>query len=204
MKFVVFEGLDGAGKSTLIENLKKEILAKGGQVTLTREPGGTPLGEEIRSLLLRKNGEPPTPRAELLLYEADRAHHVETVIRPARARGDWVISDRFSASTVAFQAGGRELKRSEIDWLNAYAVNGCEPDLWVLLDLSTEEARRRMADRPLDRFESEKQDFHERVRQAYLALAKAQKAKWLILDAAKTKDELATEMMIELHKRKWL
>ncbi|MCB0350516.1 MAG: dTMP kinase [Bdellovibrionales bacterium] len=204
MKFVVFEGLDGAGKSTLIEALKTKILARGESVTLTREPGGTPLGDEIREMLLRTDAEAPCPRAELLLYEAGRAHHVDTVIEPARSRGEWVICDRFYASTVAFQVGGRGLDAADIDWLNRYAVNGCEPDLWILLDLTTTEAKKRMAGRNLDRFESEKEDFHERVRQSYLQLAKSQKEKWLVLDAAKSKEQLTKELFHYFEGRKWL
>lgn len=204
MKFVVFEGLDGAGKSTLIEGLKSAILARGEKVTLTREPGGTPLGDEIRKMLLRTDGEAPTPRAELLLYEASRAQHVDKLIAPARRRGEWVICDRFSASTIAFQAGGRRLKSPDIEWLNQYAVDGCEPDIWILLDLTTEEAKRRMAGRQLDRFESEEQDFHERVRQSYLELARAQKDKWLVLDASKSKEDLGLELLAYFKERKWL
>ncbi len=204
MKFIAFEGLDGGGKSTLIEGLRQAILAKGEQVQVSREPGGTPLGEEIRRLLLRKDSEAPTPRAELLLYVADRAHHVEIKIRPALKRGEWVLSDRFSASAVAFQAGGRSLPRQEIDMLNAYAVNGCAPDLWVLLDLTVEEAARRMEGRELDRFESEQQDFHQRVRDSYLKLAQEDQAQWLVLDAAKPKAELLENLLRELRTRKWL
>lgn len=204
MKFIAFEGLDGGGKSTLIEGLKQAILAKSESVTVTREPGGTALGEDIRRLLLRRQGEVPTPRAELLMYIADRAQHVEKVIKPALARGEWVLSDRFSASTVAFQSGGRGLVRDEINWLNNYAINGCEPDLWVLLDLSTEEARKRMQGRELDRFESEEQDFHQRVRDSYLAMAQKDLAKWLVMDASMPKATLNETLLRELQTRKWL
>jgi dTMP kinase len=204
MKFVVFEGLDGAGKSTLIEGLKRELEAQKKRVVLSREPGGTPLGDAIRELLLRKGDTAPTPRAELLLYVAGRAQHVETLILPALERGEWVISDRFSASSVAFQSGGRGLPRADIDQLNAYAVHGCEPDLCVLLDLTTAEAMKRMQGRELDRFESEAQDFHERVRQTYLQLAREQSKKWLVLDAAKPREVLLKELFDFLRKKKWL
>src|SRR5690606_18259505 len=145
-----FEGLDGAGKSTLIEGLKSHIETSGSKsgpgasVVLTREPGGSVLGDEIRELLLRTKGEAPVPRAELLLYQAARAQHVEVTIRPALKNGAWVLCDRYSASTVAFQAGGRQLPRPAIDWLNSYSTDNLEPDLWVLLDLTTEEAAKRM------------------------------------------------------------
>jgi dTMP kinase len=204
MKFIVFEGLDGAGKSTLIEGLKKDILARGEKVTLTREPGGTPLGDDIRELLLRVNGDAPVPRAELLLYEACRAQHVEKLIKPALAKGDWVVCDRFTASSVAFQAGGRGLDADDIHWLNQYAVGGCKPDLNILLDLTTDEAKKRMANRDLDRFEREEKDFHERVRQAYLQIAESDKKHWLILDASAAKEELKDRLRAELEKRKWL
>jgi dTMP kinase len=204
MKFIVFEGLDGAGKSTLIEALKAEVLTKGQKVTMTREPGGTPLGNDVRNLLLRVNSEPPTARAELLLYEADRAQHVEKVIQPALSRGEWVLSDRYYASTIAFQAGGRELNLDEISWLNKFAVKGCEPDLWVLLDLTTHEAKKRMAGRELDRFENEKSDFHERVRNKYLEIAEKDKKNWLILDASRAKSELIADLFSYLRGRKWL
>lgn len=204
IKFIAFEGLDGAGKSTLIESLRQIILDKGEGVRVTREPGGTALGENIRRLLLSREGDLPTPRAELLMYIADRAHHVEKVIKPTLERGDWVLCDRFSASTVAFQVGGRGLRREEIDWLNNYAINGCEPDLWVLLDLSTEEACRRMQGRELDRFEGEEQAFHQRVRESYLAMARQDQEKWLVIDASMPKAVLADKLLNELRRRKWL
>jgi dTMP kinase len=204
MKFIVFEGLDGAGKSTLIEALKLEVQTKGQTALLTREPGGSALGDEIRELLLRTRGEAPVPRAELLLYQAARAQHVDTKIRPALKRGEWVLCDRYTASSVAFQAGGRQLPRTDIDWLNNYATDGCVPDLWVLLDLSTEEASRRMKGRELDRFEKEAQDFHERVRQAYLGLAKEQKSNWLVLDASEDRETLRQKLLQALRERGWL
>jgi dTMP kinase len=204
MKFIVFEGLDGAGKSTLIEALKREVQTKGQIAVLTREPGGSALGDEIRELLLRTRGEAPVPRAELLLYQAARAQHVETKIRPALKRGEWVLCDRYTASSVAFQAGGRKLPRADIDWLNNYATDSCVPDLWVLLDLSTEEASRRMQGRELDRFEKEAQDFHERVRQAYLGLAEEQKSNWLVLDASEDRDSLRQKLLHALRERGWL
>jgi dTMP kinase len=204
MKFVVFEGLDGAGKSTLIEGLRAAIVKNGQSATVTREPGGSPLGDEIRNLLLRKTGDTPTPRAELLLYEAGRAQHVDKTIRPALERGEWVICDRYSASSLAFQAGGRQLHQEDIEWLNRFAVNGCEPDLWVLLDLTTAEAKRRMAGRELDRFETENESFHERVRAKYLEISRQEPAKWLVLDASRSKEALLEELFSDLRERRWL
>jgi dTMP kinase len=188
----------------LIEALKREVQTKGQIAVLTREPGGSALGDEIRELLLRTRGEAPVPRAELLLYQAARAQHVETKIRPALKRGEWVLCDRYTASSVAFQAGGRKLPRADIDWLNNYATDSCVPDLWVLLDLSTEEASRRMQGRELDRFEKEAQDFHERVRQAYLGLAEEQKSNWLVLDASEDRDSLRQKLLHALRERGWL
>ena len=202
MHFIVFEGLDGAGKSTLIEGLRRELKALGQTVNLTREPGGTELGENIRELLLRKNGDSPTPRTELLLYEAARAQHCEKIIEPALARGEWVICDRFSASSIAFQAGGRGLNRKTIDELNHFATQGLVPALWVLLDLTTAEAMRRMQGRELDRFESENREFHERVRIRYLDLAKEDSDRWLVLDASRSPKELMVELIAKLKERK--
>ena len=122
MAFIVLEGLDGSGKSTLISHLESALRERGQKVRLTREPGGTPLAEKLRDLVLDTQGEAPTARTEVLIYQAARAQHVETVIRPHLDRGDWVVSDRFFGSTVAFQVFGRHLDRAEIDWLNNYAA----------------------------------------------------------------------------------
>ncbi len=204
MKFIVFEGLDGAGKSTLIDGLSSEIRKRGLKVQLTREPGGTQLGHEIRQLLLKISGDAPRTKAETLLYQADRAQNVECLVRPALSRNEWVISDRYAASSVAFQCGGRGVPRAEIDYLNKYSTGDLRPDLYVLLDLTTEEAKRRMEGRDLDRFESEKQDFHERVRQSYLAQAKEDAKRWLVLDASLSKEKLHEQLMKSLNERKWL
>lgn len=204
MKFIVFEGLDGAGKSTLIEGLSSFLRQKNQTVVVSREPGGSTLGEEIRTLLLKTDAEAPVPRAELLLYEAARAQHVERTIRPALKAGSWVLCDRFSASTVAFQAGGRQIDLKVIEWLNQFAVDGVKPDLSILLDLTTEEARRRMQGRELDRFEQEQKDFHERVRKSYLELAEREKNHWLVLDAALKPGVLKEQMLDQLQRRGWL
>ncbi|MCM2280729.1 MAG: dTMP kinase, partial [Bdellovibrionaceae bacterium] len=161
MAFLVFEGLDGSGKSTLIERLADELKRRGQDLVLTREPGGTPLAEDIRRLLLRTDGEVPCARTEILLYEASRAQHVARIIRPALERGQWVLCDRFDASTVSFQSFARQLDRQEVDWLNAYAIAGTNVDLYVLLDLSVEESFKRRHGRNQgqgtedDRFERE-------------------------------------------------
>ncbi len=208
--FLVFEGLDGSGKSTLIERLAAELKARGRDLILTREPGGTPLAEDIRGILLRTDVEAPCDRAELLLYEASRAQHVDRVIKPALARGQWVLCDRFAASTVAFQSFARRLARAEVDWLNAYAIAGADPDLYVLLDLPVEESFRRRAHRNLgqgvddDRFEREAREFHEAVRLGYLTQAREAPRNWLVLDAAQSPEALFEDLLKNLEGRGWL
>lgn len=204
MAFVAFEGLDGAGKSTLIHAFADELKGRQKDYVLTREPGGSPLGEDIRRLLLRTDGDSPVPRAELLLYEAGRAQHVERVIRPALKQGQWVLCDRYYASTLAFQNGGRQLPREPIDWLNRFAIAECEPDLWVLLDLDVETAMARMKGRELDRFEREHQDFHERVRASYLEQARQQPDKWLVLSAQLAPNDLLKQLMNRVKEEGWL
>jgi dTMP kinase len=206
MRFLAFEGLDGSGKSTLIQGLKTEFEKRSVAYILTREPGGSSLGAEIRHMLQRKDGEAPVPRAEALLFQADRAQHVEKVIKPALARDKWVLSDRFAASSVAFQAAGRDIKIEEIEWLNRFSTAGLQPDLYVLLDLTVEESAKRMAGRGLeaDRFESEGKEFHQKVRDAYLRLAKADPARWLVLSASEKPEQLFVNLLKELRGRKWL
>lgn len=210
MAFIVFEGLDGSGKSTLIKGLSEELQAQKIPYMVTREPGGTSLGEEIRRLLLRTAGEPPSKRAELLLYEADRAHHVDTQIQPHLSRGAWVLCDRFTASSLAFQAGGRGLDEQQIAWLNNYATGGLEPELTVLLDLPVEDSFRRIQKRgnetgqERDRFEKEEKAFHERVREYYLRLARGDASRWLVLDAKQPVESLLALFLDELMERQWL
>ena len=201
MAFLVFEGLDGAGKSTLIQALARHLKSLNQTFVLTREPGGTILGDEIRQMLLRTESEAPVPRAELLLYQAGRAQHVEKVILPALQRKEWVLCDRFSASSVAFQAGGRGLNRDEIEQLNRYSTGGLEPQLWVLLDLDAETAMQRMQGRELDRFEREQKDFHVRVREMYLKLARENSKNWLVLSAKDSPEELIKKLLSEIEKR---
>lgn len=206
MRFLAFEGLDGSGKSTLIQGLKREFEKRGQASVISREPGGTPLGNEIRAMLLRVSSDPPVPRSEALLYQADRAQHVERLIKPALKEGKWVLSDRFAASSVAFQAGGRHIDRAQIDWLNDFSTGGLQPDLYVLLDLTVEESLRRLKSRggEADRFEMEQQDFHQKVRDGYLALAKEQPARWLILSAAEKPETLLSHTLAALKERGWL
>ncbi len=186
-----------------------ELRRRGRIPVRSREPGGTPLAEDIRRLLLRTDGEPPVAATELLLYSASRAQHVANVIKPALLRGEWVMCDRFSASTVSFQSFARKLSRPEIEWLNRFAEQGTAPDLYVLLDLTVEESERRQGKRQgtgqaADRMERESRDFHEAVRAGYLAQAKENPQHWLVLDASKSPDEMKTRVIAELEGRGWL
>lgn len=210
MPFIVFEGIDGSGKTTLIQNLAGHLKSTGHKLHITREPGGTVLGDEIRNILLRTNGEVPVPRCELLLYEAIRAQHVEKVIRPALAEGIWILCDRFAASSIAFQAGGRKISQSEVEQLNLFATSGLKADLTVLLDLPIEESQRRREKREKDsgvaqdRFEQEKWDFHRTVRESYLQQAKVEPDSWLVLDACLGPQELFNRLLVDMRRRQWL
>jgi len=210
MPLIVFEGLDGSGKSSLMNSLERELSSKKLPVVRTREPGGTPLGDEIRNMILRTEGAAPTPRTELLLYEASRSQHVDQVIRPALQRRDWVLCDRFSASSVAFQAGGREISEEWVEKLNEFATGGVQAELTVLLDLSVEESLRRRSQRQAhqgsgaDRIESEADAFHERVRQSFLRQARRQPGHWLVLDAAQAQENLLQQLLEHLRSLQWL
>lgn len=181
--FVAFEGGDGAGKSTQVQLLTAALQAAGRQVLVTRQPGGTPLGAAIRDLVL--HGEHVSPRAEALLYAADKAHHVQELIRPALARGQVVVTDRYTDSSIAYQGAGRDLGPAEILRLLDWAVDGLFPDLTIVLDVPAEVGRARRAvhrGRGEDRIEREADDFHDRVRQHFLDLAAAAPARYLVLD----------------------
>ena len=191
--FVVFEGGEGAGKSTQVTRLAATLKAEGRDVVVTREPGATEVGARIRGLVLDK-GDAPSPRAEALLYAADRAHHVASVVRPALARGAVVISDRYIDSSLAYQGAGRTLPVQEISWLSSWATGGLKPDLVVLLDVDPGVGLSRVDSRGAgtDRLESESRAFHERVRYAFLDLAAGDPKRYLVLDAARSTDEIAT------------
>lgn len=210
MFFLAFEGLDGSGKSSLIKQLENQLQMNQQSYITTREPGGTLVAEDIRQIILRKSTEHPTPKTELLLYQASRAQHVELVIQPALAQKKWVLCDRFTASSIAFQAGGRSISLAEVDWLNHFSTSGLKPNLNILLDLTVEESERRRKQREgtlgteADRMESEKKDFHQKVRDGFLAESKRNPADWLVLDAAQSPNQLYQELLAELRKRKWL
>jgi dTMP kinase len=189
--FITFEGGDGAGKTTQASLLEKWLTDAGHAVVRTREPGGTEVGTLIRDIVLHHRGE-VAPRAEALLYAADRAHHVETVVRPALERGDVVIQDRYLDSSIAYQGAGRVLGRDEVRDLSLWATAGLLPDLTVLLDLDPTVARQRLDadDKPFDRLEAERETFHVRVREEFLALAAAEPGRFLVLDATLPAAEL--------------
>lgn len=190
--WITLEGGDGSGKTTQSNLLSARLEASGHTVVHTREPGGSEVGQLIRNIVLHHRGD-IAPRAEALLYAADRAHHVATVVRPALDRGDIVLQDRYLDSSVAYQGAGRVLDASEVRDLSLWAAEGALPDLTVLLDLDPAAARSRLdsADKPFDRLEAEKADFHGRVRDAYLALAEAEPDRFLVLDAAASPEAIA-------------
>lgn len=190
--FVTFEGGDGVGKTTQAALLEEWLTQAGRTVVRTREPGGTEVGVLIRDIVLHHRGE-VSARAEALLYAADRAHHVQTLVRPALARGEVVIQDRYLDSSVAYQGAGRVLGRDEVRRLSLWATEGLLPDVTVLLDLDPSAARSRLDadDKPFDRLEAEEEHFHARVREEFLALAAAEPTRFLVLDAALPAADLA-------------
>ncbi len=183
-RFISLEGGEGAGKSTVLHALAERLRADGGEVLLTREPGGTPLAERIRALLLERADDAPLPQTELLLMFASRAQHAERTIRPALARGAWVLSDRFTDSSYAYQGAGRGVDPAFIATLEREAV-GVQPALTLLLDLCIRAGRQRAAGRSVapDRIEAEQDAFFQRVRAGFLARAAAEPARFRVLDA---------------------
>ncbi|WP_294178115.1 dTMP kinase [uncultured Schumannella sp.] len=190
--FLTFEGGDGSGKSTQAAILEEHLVGLGREVVRTREPGGTDLGVELREIVLHRRGE-MEPRAEALIYAADRAHHIATLVRPALERGAIVLQDRYLDSSVAYQGAGRVLDATEVRELSLWATGGLLPDVTVLLDLDETLGRERLdsSRTRYDRLEAEASDFHARVRAAYLELAAAEPERFLVLDATRPVDELA-------------
>lgn len=193
--FLTFEGGDGSGKSTQSALLTEWLTAQGQTVVHSREPGGTDFGLEVRELVLHRRGH-ISARAEALLYAADRAHNIATVVRPALERGDIVIQDRYLDSSVAYQGAGREIDATQVRDLSLWATEGLLPDLTVLLDLDETTGRARLdeARTRYDRLESEADEFHARVRAGYLALAAAEPDRFLVLDATLPVDDLAAQI----------
>jgi dTMP kinase len=193
--FISLEGIDGVGKSTQSDLLEEFLRAAGREVVRTLEPGGTELGQEIRHLLLHRKGD-VAPRAEALLYAADRAHHVATKIRPALERGEVVITDRYLDSSVAYQGAGRALKAEDVRAISMFAVEGLLPNLTILLDLDAAAAaeRRNKTGEAPDRLEREKIEFFEAVRQAFLDMAAAEPERWLVVDARQSVEAMQEQI----------
>lgn len=202
--FISFEGGEGVGKSTQA-GLLGDWLADltGREVVLTFEPGGTTLGKELRAAVM--HGQDMGPRAEALIYAADRAHHVETLVRPALGRGAVVISDRYLDSSVAYQAGGRDLPEQEVEHLSLWATKGLRPDVTILLDLepAAAAARRAAAEGKgaLDRLERAGLEFHTRVRDTFLQRAAADPERWVLIDASLPIDDIQAQIRVDLSVR---
>lgn len=190
--FITFEGGDGTGKSTQVRLLTEWLAEQGRAVVSTREPGGTEVGTALRDIVLHHRGE-VDPRAEALLYAADRAQHIGTLVRPALERGDVVVQDRYIDSSVAYQGAGRVLDAAEIKRISLWATGDLVPDLTVLLDLPGDVARARLAkeQKTFDRLENEHDDFHERVRAGFLQLAADEPDRFLVVDATQEIAQIA-------------
>jgi len=203
-RFLVMEGIDGCGKTTQMQRLAEwlpssGLMPSGAQLVQTREPGGTPLGQALRQLLLHPpEAVAPGPVAELLLYAADRAQHVDQVIRPALERGDWVLSDRFAGSTLAYQGYGRELNRELIVQLEQIATTGLQPDATFLLDLPLAVSQSRRADQANDRIEAAGQAFLERVSEGFRVLAAGRG--WWCIDADQARDAVTAQIRDRLQR----
>jgi dTMP kinase len=190
--FIVFEGGEGAGKSTQVEKLREVLERAGERVVVTREPGGTALGKKLREILLSNETGTIAPRSEALLYAADRAHHVESLVKPALLEGAIVISDRYMDSSIAYQGGGRVLAPQEIARISRWATDNLTPSLTVLLDVPATTAFKRFADR--DRVESEPLTFHERVRSTFLELAALSPERYLVIDATESIERISEQV----------
>ena len=205
-QFITFEGPEGGGKSTHIKRLAERLKGLGHEVLLTREPGGTPTGETIRGLLQHEqSGENICPETELLLFEASRAQLVRTVIQPALKRGAWVLCDRFIDSTTAYQGYGRGFDLETIGFLNTYAVGPCVPDLTLVMEVDVKTSRERLSQRNLDqnttsdRIEREAIEFHERVHQGFLELAKRWPERIKVVNAMREQDAVAADIWTIVH-----
>jgi dTMP kinase len=189
--FITLEGGDGSGKSTQIAFIREWCEERGREVVQTFEPGGTDFGKEIREIVLHSRGH-ITPRSEALLYAADRAHNIATIVRPALERGAVVLQDRYLDSSVAYQGAGRVLDATEIRDLSLWATEGLKPHVTILLDLDPAVSRDRLAaeNKRFDRLESEALDFHSRVRESYLDIARAEPERFLVVDATLPREEI--------------
>ncbi len=202
-RFITVEGVEGAGKSTHLTAVRDLLQQAGHRVVLTREPGGTPLGEALRGLLLRPDGAPMSPETELLLMFAARAEHLQRVVRPALAAGDWVLCDRFTDATYAYQGGGRRVPEERIATLERWVQGDLKPDLTLLFDLPVETGLARVSRRGAeDRFEREERAFFERVRAAYRARAGRYPERFRIVDT--DADPREVRRRVEAVVRAWL
>jgi len=199
--FIAFEGGDGAGKSTQVALLADAFEHVGREVVRTRQPGGTDLGAQIRELLL--HGDHVSPRAEALLFAADKAHHADLLIRPALTAGQVVICDRYVDSSVAYQGAGRDLGADEVHQIQSWAVDGLMPDLTVVVDIPAEEGRLRRG-AVHDRLEAEADDYHEAVRQHFLAMAAGHPERYLVVDGTWPPEEIHREIHRACTVRGWL
>jgi dTMP kinase len=191
-RFITFEGVDGAGKSTHLEWFAETLRKRGMEVLVTREPGGTPVGERLREILLN---EPMHAETEALLMFAARFEHIEQVIKPALRRGAWVVSDRFSDASFAYQGGGRGVPLDKLEQLERWVHADLQPDLTLLFDIPIEVARQRLSNNvTLDRFEQEQGSFFEKVRQAYLERYRKTPGRFVLIDAAQSLDKIKHDL----------
>ena len=196
-KFITLEGIDGVGKSTQMGRVQRLLADAGVSAILTREPGGTPLAEEVRALLLAKRTEPVASMTELLLIFAARSQHLQQVILPALQAGTWVVCERFTDATYAYQGGGRQLGEAAVALLEELVQGELQPHLTIYIDVEAKTAASRMSGRIGDRFESERTAFFTRVRAAYLARARRQE-RILVIDGAKAEDEVSAAIAAAL------
>ncbi len=194
--FITFEGPDGSGKTTQARLLAEHLRRRGYTVVLTREPGGTPIGDQIRAILHDPRNTAMDARAEILLFSASRAQHVARLIRPALARGEIVISDRYADSTLAYQGYGRGLDLEHLREITAFATGGLTPSLTLYLDIAPQDGlrRRRLGGGEWTRLDAEALEFHERVRAGYEALARLEPERWVRVDAARPVEEIQEEI----------
>lgn len=199
-KFISIEGIEGAGKSTQLAFIQRYLTKQGKQLVVTREPGGTELGEQIRTLLLTPTTTGMATDTELLLMFAARAEHIEQVIMPALKRGDWVLSDRFIDASFAYQGGGRKIDIQRIAALSEWTLKGLQTDVTFLFDLPVEIGQQRVLSRNqgVDRFEQEKVDFFQRIRDSYLQRAQQEPNRIKVIDASKTIAEIELQLIVLL------
>ena len=200
-RFITFEGIEGCGKTTQIALIEQYFRGRGQEVVLTREPGGTPIAEKIRDLLLDPANDAMAPTAELLLYAAARAQHLEERILPALHRGAVVLCDRFADSTTAYQGGGRGFYPTMLRNLHEISTHGCWPDLTFVLDLPVAVGAERRAGSALDRIEREAAEFHERVRNAFLDIAREEPHRVVVVDAAQPVEAVTAAMVRVIEQR---